>query len=80
MQIETSRLIVSAKSEYYANLGKMLSDTKTRAKIYWSLYIKLINNKTFSNIPPLFDRGFFLQNVEAKRAFLMIISFHNAVQ
>ena len=80
MEIETSRLIVSAKHEYYANLGKKLSDATTGAKTYWSLYNKLINKKTFSNIPPLFDHGFLLQMWRTKRTFLMIISFHNVVQ
>ena len=66
MQIETSRLIASAKKEYYANLGKKLSDPKAGAKTYWSLFNKLINKKKFSNIPPLFDHGLFVTNVEAK--------------
>ena len=80
IQIETSKLIVSAKNEYYTNLGKKLSDAKTGAKTYWSLYNKLINKKIFSNIPPLFDRGFLVTNVEDKANILMIMSFHNAVQ
>ena len=34
VQSETSRLIASAKSEYYANLGKKLFDPKTGTKTY----------------------------------------------
>ena len=66
MQSETSRLIAIAKSEYYANLGKKLSDPKTGTKTYWSLFSKLINKKKFSNIPPLLEHGLFVTNVDAK--------------
>ena len=80
MQNETSRMIASAKNEYYAHLGKKLSDPKTGTKTYWSLFSKLINKKKFSNIPTLLEHGLFVTNVEAKAKSLMIILFHNAVQ
>ena len=63
MQSETSRLIVSAKNECYTKLGKKLSNAKIGAKTYWSLHNKLINKKTFSNIPLVFDRGFLVATV-----------------
>ena len=56
---ETSSLITRAKDEYFSNLGKKLSDPTNEIKSYWATLNKIINNKKFSNIPPLLENGVF---------------------
>ena len=80
VQSETSRLIASAKNEYYANLGKMLSDPKTGTKTYWSLFSKLINKKNSPIYRLCLNMVYLLPMWRPKQTFLMIILFLNAVQ
>ena len=78
LQSETSKLIASAKYEYYASLGKKLSDPKTGAKTYWSLFSKLINKKNFPTYS--FCMVYLLPMWRPRKTSLMIILFHNDVQ
>ena len=48
---ETSKLITSAKEDYYACLGRKLADPGQGVKAYWSALNRLINKKKVVNIP-----------------------------
>ena len=50
---ETSSKIT--KANYFSNLGKSLSEPMNETKSYWTTLKKAINEKTFSNIPPLVE-------------------------
>ena len=63
---ETSSKITRAKDEYFSNLGKKLSDPTNGIKSYWATLNKIINNKKFSNIPPLLENGVFVTNFQTK--------------
>ncbi|MCH2389802.1 MAG: hypothetical protein MK234_03870 [Nitrospinales bacterium] len=65
-QRDLHKLITEAKSSYIENLGKKISDPNTGAKIFWSSYKRLINNKKNTNIPPLLENGIFLSNFKEK--------------
>ena len=66
VQKKTSRMITNAKNDYYLRLGRKLSNNVSGAKSYWSLFNRLLNKNTVSNIPPLIENGLFIPNVEAK--------------
>ena len=63
---ETSKLITSAKEDYYTSLGRKLADPGQGVKAYWSALNRLINKKKVVNIPPLLENGTFVTNVQAK--------------
>ena len=63
---ETTKLITSAKEDYYASLGRKLVDPGQGVKAYWSALNRLINKKKVFNIPPLLENGIFVTNVQAK--------------
>ena len=63
---ETSSKITRAKDEYFSNVGKKLSDPTNGIKSYWATLNKIINNKKFSNIPPLLENGVFVTNFQTK--------------
>ena len=63
---ETFSKITRAKDEYFSNLGKKLSDPTNGIKSYWATLNKIINNKKFSNIPPLLENGVFVTNFRTK--------------
>ena len=63
---ETCSKITKAKDEYFSNLGKKLSDLTNGIKSYWATLNKIINNKKFSNIPPLLENGVFVNNFQTK--------------
>ena len=78
MQRETSRPIVNAKNEYYANLAKKLSGPETGAKPYWSL--GLLTRRKFQTYPLCLSMVYLLPMWRSKQTFTMIILFHNSVQ
>ena len=63
---ETSSKITKAKGDYFSNLGKSQSDPMNWTKSYWTTIKKIINNKKFSNIPPLLENGVFVTNFQMK--------------
>ncbi|MCH2390413.1 MAG: reverse transcriptase family protein, partial [Nitrospinales bacterium] len=65
-QRDLHKLITEAKTKYIENLGKKISDPNTGAKIFWSSYKRLINNKKNTNIPPLLVNGSFIANFKEK--------------
>ena len=69
VQYLTSRMITNAKNDYHLVLGRKLSNNVSGAKAYRSLFNRLLNKKTVSNIPPLIENGLFITNVEAKQLF-----------
>ena len=62
----TSRMITNAKNDYYLGLGRKLPNNVSGAKSYWSLFNRLLNKKTVSNIPLLTENGLSITNIEAK--------------
>ena len=62
----TQRMITKTKNDYYLGLGRKLLNNVSGAKSCWSLFNRLLNKKTVSNIPPSAENGLFIANVEAK--------------
>ena len=56
----TSRMITNAKNDYYLGLGRKLSNNVSGDKSYWSLFNRLLNKKTVSNIPLLLKMAYLL--------------------
>ena len=52
-----NKLIKEVKLAYYTNLDLKLSGPNTGQKHFWTTYIKLINKKVNTNIPPIIDNG-----------------------
>ena len=51
VQNETSKMIKSAKNEYYINLGRKLSNHVTGPEPYWTLFNRLLNKKRSQTYP-----------------------------
>ena len=54
---ETSRLLTRAKGNYFATMGRKLSDPSQGKKAYWVISNRLINKKKVLNIPPILENG-----------------------
>ena len=63
---ETSKIIRDAKEDYFACLGRKLSDPSVGIKTYWSTLNKIVNKKKTTNIPPLLENGLFVTNFQTK--------------
>ena len=59
-------MITNVKNDYYLGLGRKISNNVSGATSFSSLFNRLLNKKTVSNIPPLLENGLFITNVEAK--------------
>ena len=63
---EISKIITDGKENYFACLGRKLSDPSVEIKTYWSTLNKIVNKKKTTNIPPLLENGLFVINFQAK--------------
>ena len=59
-------MITTAKDNYFASLGRKLSNPNIGIKKYWSTVNRIINKKNVSNIPPLIENGIFVTNFQEK--------------
>ena len=59
-------MITTAKDNYFASLGRKLSNSNIGIKKYWSTLNRIINKKNVSNIPPLLENGVFVTNFQEK--------------
>ena len=62
----TTKLIIKAKKTYFENLGKKLSDTNTGEKSFRTAYRRIVNKKTNTYIPPIFDDNISIPNFRHK--------------
>ena len=62
---ETSKLFRDAKENYFACLGRKLSDP-VGIKTYSITLNKTVNKKNTTNIPPLLENGLFVTNFQTK--------------
>ena len=67
---DTSKLVTNAKETYYSNLGRKLSDPTQGVKAYWEVLNRLVNKNKVMNIPPLFENGLLVTNLEQKATIL----------
>ena len=63
---ETSKIIRDARENYFACLGRKLSDPSVGIKTYWSTLNKIVNKKKTTNIPPLLENRLFVTNFQTK--------------
>ena len=63
---DTSKMITTAKDNYFASLGRKLSNPATGIKTYWSTLNKIVNKKKATNILPLLENGLFVTNFQNK--------------
>ena len=63
---DTSKMITAAKDNYFASLGRKLSNPNIGLKKYWSTLNRIINKKNVSDIPPLIENGIFVTNFQEK--------------
>ena len=59
-------MITIAKDNYFASLGRKLSNPAIGIKTYWSTLNKIVNKKKATNIPPLLENGLFVTNFQNK--------------
>ena len=71
---ECANEILETKKNYILKMSKNLEDSHTAPKGYWTILNRLIYNKKFPAIPPLFVDG----NFTLKRIFL-ITTLHQYV-
>ena len=63
---DTSKMITTAKDNYFTSLGRKLSNLAIGIKTYWSTLNKIVNKKKATNIPPLLENGLFVTNFQNK--------------
>ena len=63
---DTSKMITIAKDNYFATLGRKVSDPATGIKTCWSTLNKIVNKKKATNMPPLLENGLFVTNFQNK--------------
>ena len=59
-------MITNSKDDYFAELGRKLSNPNNGSKTYWATLNRIINNKKMTNIPPLLENGLFVTNFQTK--------------
>ena len=59
-------MITTAKDNYFASLGRKLSNPNIGIKKYWSTLNRIINKKNVWNIPPLIENSMFVTNFQEK--------------
>ena len=69
---DTSIMITTAKDNYFASLGRKLSNPNISIKKYWSTLNRIINKKNVSNIPPLIQNSIFV-------TIFLTITLYNSV-
>ena len=62
----SSKMVTIAKDNYFASLGRKLSNPAIGIKTYWSTLNKIVNKKKATNIPPLLENGLFVTNFQNK--------------
>ena len=63
---QTTHLVDDAKENYFRSLCKKLTNPNAGIKAYWQSINKLLNEKKFTNIPPLLENDIFVTNVQTK--------------
>ena len=63
---DTSKRIITEKGNYFASLGRKLSNPAIGIKTYWSTLNKIVNKKKAINVPPLLENGLFVTNFQNK--------------
>ena len=71
----TSEMITTAKDNYFASLGRKLSNPAIGIKTYWSTLNKIVNKKKVTNIPHYLQKDYLLLTFRIKLKYLMIILF-----
>ena len=69
---DISIMITTAKDNYFASLGRKLSNPNISIKKYWSTLNRIINKKNMSNIPPLIQNSIFV-------TIFLTITLYNSV-
>ena len=59
-----AKLIENAKRNYLLKTGETLANPVTSSKTYWSLINTLLNKAKFPLIPPLYENGLFITDLE----------------
>ena len=59
-------MITIAKDNYFASLGRKLSNPGIGIKTYWFTLNKIVNKKKVTNILPLLENGLFVTNFQNK--------------
>ena len=65
-RIDTSKMITTAKDNYFASFSRKLSNPAVGTKTYWSTLNKIVNKKKATNIPPLLENGLFVTTFQNK--------------
>ena len=68
---DTSKMITTAKDNYFASLRHKLSNPNIGIKKYWSTLNRIINKKNVSNIPPLIENNVFVTNFQEKSKYFL---------
>ena len=55
-----------SKDDYFAALGRKLSNLNNGPKTYWTTLNKIINKKKMTNIPPLLENELFVTVFQTK--------------
>ena len=63
-------MITTAKENYFASLGRKLSNPAIGIKTYWSTFNKIVNKKKATNIPSFLENGLFVTNFQNKAEIL----------
>ena len=66
INLQSSKIIEEAKSQYFKKIGRTLSNSKTSQNTYWSLINKIINKVKIPVIPPLLEKDIFVLDFESK--------------
>ena len=59
-------MITIANDNYFASLGRKLSNPAIGIKTYWSTLNKIVNKKKVTNIPPLLENELFVTDFQNK--------------
>ena len=59
-------MITNSKDDYFAELGRKLSNPNNGPKAYWTILNRIINKKKMMNTPPLLENGLFVTNFQTK--------------
>ena len=63
---DTSKMITTAKDNYFASFCRQLSNPAIGIKTYWSTLHKIVKKKKATNIPPLLENGLFVTEFHNK--------------
>ena len=62
----TNKMLKQAKENYFNKLDEKLSNPNTGHKPFWASFERLLNQKKYTNIPPLLEGNQFIPNLQEK--------------